>query len=282
MKMMWWGILVSCALLVAPTGSAAAAGSTKPADGQVVVVQAAPGMTVDLSIDGKVLDRAAHVGDVLGPYALSPGIHRVRFTQAPGQAPVTASLKVQAGSSSDVVLHLPADVGGAPVVTSYAAPLAPIGPGKARLLLAHTATVAPADVQFDKVTVFRDIANGEFAVADVPDGGHEVALLPSGIKGAEPLLGPLHVTLRPRTVTMVYAVGRPANGSMNVITHTLQLTPNGAIAPRSVRTGSVGLAAHVHSVAFPAALTHRTPASSSWLTPVVQGLLLLGAGTAPH
>ena len=79
-----------------------------------------------------------------------------------------------------MVLHLPADVGGDPVVHSYAAPTGPIGPGKARVLLAHTATVAPADVEVDGETVFTNIANGEFADADVPEGSIEVALLPSG------------------------------------------------------------------------------------------------------
>ena len=53
------------------------------------------------------------------------------------------------------MLHLPASVGGDAVVTAYPTPVEPIGPGKARVLVAHTATVAPADVQVDGKVVFE-------------------------------------------------------------------------------------------------------------------------------
>ena len=43
----------------------------------------------------------------------------------------------------------------------------PSAPSKARVLIAHTASVAPADVRVDGAVVFTNIANGEFAVADV-------------------------------------------------------------------------------------------------------------------
>ena len=114
-----------------------------------------------------------------------------------GDLTVESTLDVAAGDVSDVVLHLPAEAGGDPVVHSYRAPTGAIGPGKARVLLAHTATVAPADVEVDGETVFTNIANGEFADADVPAGTIEVALLPSGTTG-DPILGPLDVALEAR------------------------------------------------------------------------------------
>ena len=40
-------------------------------------------------------------------------------------------------------------------MTTYQTPVEPIGPGKARVLVAHTATVAPADVQVDGKVVFE-------------------------------------------------------------------------------------------------------------------------------
>ena len=89
-------------------------------------------------------------------------------------------LNVKSGSNTDVVLHQPASVNGDPVVSTYHTPLSPIGPEKARVLLAHTATVAPADVRVDGKVVFTNIANGEYADADVPAGAHRVALLPTG------------------------------------------------------------------------------------------------------
>ena len=80
----------------------------------------------------------------------------------------------------------------------YSAASDPIESGKARVLLAHTATTAPADVVVDGQTVFSNIANGEFGEADVAAGAHEVSLLPAGVTG-DPILGPLDVTLEPGT-----------------------------------------------------------------------------------
>ncbi len=140
-----------------------------------------------------------------------------------------------------MVLHLPAEVGGDPLVHSYAAPDAPIGPDKARVLLAHTATVAPADVEVDGQTVFTNIANGEFAEADVPAGTIEVALVPSG-STADPILGPLDVSLEAGSLSMIYAYGNPRDGSMNVIAHTTALASDGSERPDRIDTGSAGLA----------------------------------------
>jgi hypothetical protein len=217
--------------------------------GQVVVVQGVPGAVYAVSIDGKEVKRDVAVDAVLGPYQLSAGQHRVQFTDSQGNKQVASTVDVTAGSSSDVVVHLPAEVGGAPVVNLYRTPRKPIAPGKARVLVAHTATVAPADVRVDGQVVFTDIANGEYATADVASGTHSVALLPTGTT-TKPILGPLPLTLEPSTVTMVYAVGRPSNGSMNVILHSATLTSNGATAPATIDTGSVGLAARIRVSPF--------------------------------
>ncbi len=219
--------------------SGAGAGAEAPRPAQVTVIQAVPDASVDVSIDGREVAAGAGVGDVLGPFELSPGSHDVVFTGEGME--VASTLDVRAGAASDVVLHLPAEVDGDPVVHSYAAPDGPIGPGKARVLLAHTATVAPADVRVDGQTVFTNIANGEFADADVPEGTIEVALLPSG-STEDPILGPLDVSLEARTLSMIYAYGNPRDGSMNVIAHTSPLGTDGSAAPKRIDTGAAGLA----------------------------------------
>ena len=181
---------------------------------------------------------------MLGPYQLPTGPHRVQFTDSQGNDQVASTVDVTAGSSSDVVVHRPAEVGGAPVVNLYRTPRKPIAPGKARVLVAHTATVAPADVRVDGQVVFTDIANGEYATADVAAGTHSVALLPTGVT-THPILGPLSVTLEPSTVTMVYAVGQPEQRLDGRDPHQATLTSNGATAPATIDTGSVGLAARI-------------------------------------
>ena len=230
-------LAAACLPLIA--GAPAGADVPAPSPARVNVVQAVPGATVDVTVDGRPVAGGAGVGEVLGPFELAPGSHEISF-RGKG-VKVESTLDVGAGDTSDVVLHLPADVGGDPVVHSYVAPAGPIGPGKARVLLAHTATVAPADVEVDGQTVFTNIANGEFADADVPEGSIRVALLPSGADGADPILGPLDVTLEARTLSMIYAYGNPRDNSMNVIAHTVDLAADGSVRPSRIETGSAGL-----------------------------------------
>ena len=262
-------------VLVVPT-SAAATRSASPAPGPalVTIIQAVPGSEVDVTVDAGQVAESAEVGDVLGPLELEPGSHVVSFR---GEGvDVDATVDVEAGAASDVVLHLPADVGGEPVVHSYAAPDGSIGPGKARVVLAHTATVAPADVEVDGRTVFTNIANGEFADADVPEGTIEVALLPSGAD-SDPILGPLDVSLEAGTLSMIYAYGNPSDGSMNVIAHTTELAADGSVQPTRIDTGSAGLAAvAVTSSPGGGATCRSLSALGQSLGPIAPALVPLG------
>jgi hypothetical protein len=235
-------------MTVAALVVAAPALSAAPSDGgapgaEVYVVQAMPGATYDVAIDGQSVESDVAEGKVLGPYDLDPGSHTVVFTPNGNGTAIRTSVSVKGGASTDVVLHRPAAAGGDPVLSVYTPELKPIGPGKARVLVAHTATVPPADVRVDGQVVFQNIANGEYAEADVPAGEHRVALLPSG-QQTDPLLGPIDVDLPAGTVTLVYAVGSPANGSMNVIAHRERLDPDGSAQPSRIETGSAGLLAH--------------------------------------
>jgi hypothetical protein len=251
---------------------AASASVAAPMKGSVQIVQAVPDASVGVTLDGAEVGTAVKVGTILGPFALAPGPHTVRFVDSAGEAPVTMTVTIAAGSSTDVVLHRPASISGRPLANTYETPTSPIGPGKARVLLAHTATVPPADVRVDGKIVFTNIANGEFADADVSAGTHEVALLPTG-ESADPILGPLDVTLKEQTVTMVYAVGTPTNGSMQVIAHVSRIASDGSVVPESLNTGSAGLVADRRVTPFDS----RRSGSSSDMTPwLVVGIVLVG------
>jgi hypothetical protein len=219
---------------------AALSGRSGSVSGTVTLVQAVPGRAVDLRVDGRQLHRVAHGGDVVGPVRLPAGRHTLAFVGSGGGVART-TVWLRPGASVDVVLHRPAAVRGASVVTSFPTPTRPIREGWARILVAATASLVPADVRVDDRVVFANIANGESATIDVTAGRHLVALVPTG-QSAPALLGPLKVRVAAGTVTMLYAAGGPPAGALRAIVHTVALGPDGAAAPGRVHTGTVGLA----------------------------------------
>jgi hypothetical protein len=209
--------------------------------GSVTMVQAVPGRTVAIRIDGLPIRRAADVGDVVGPVQLAAGRHRITFVNA-GRGRVSAWVRIAAGSSRDVVLHRPTARAGRPVVSSFRTPTGGVAPGRARLVVAPAARIVPADVRVDGRVVFTNIATGESARTQVQPGIHRVTVVPTGLEGPA-VLGPVDVAVAPGTVTIVYAVAGPGAGA--AIVHTLALRPGGGVAPGTLDTGTVGLARHL-------------------------------------
>ncbi len=228
-------------------GQAAAAGApaAAPAAGKsatVYLVQALPDTSVSVAVDGTAERQAVQPGSILGPWRLTPGEHQVTVTGTDPAWTMDASVTVAPGRSTDVVLHRPAAVGGRPTVTTYRNPLGAVAAGTGRVVVAHTATVPPADVRVDGDVVFANIANGEFATAEVPAGPHQVSVVPTGQRGPA-LLGPLELSAEAATLTRVFAVGRPQDGSMDVVVQRLPLQTRGSATPQVVDTGSAGLVA---------------------------------------
>jgi hypothetical protein len=207
--------------------------------GTVTLVPAVPGRTVDVRVDGRLVRRAAGVGELVGPVRLPAGRHTVAFIGATGGTG-RAVVRVTAGSSQDVVLHQPAAAQGRAVVSSFRTPTRPLAPGRARLLISPTASVVPADVRVDGRVVFTNIANGEVATVEVPAGVHRVALVPTG-RTTPAVVGPLEVAVAAGTVTKVYAMGGRGSADDSIV-HSVALGSGGEVAPGRVETGTVGLA----------------------------------------
>jgi len=208
--------------------------------GTVTLVQATPGRPVVVQVDGRELHRAARLGDVIGPVRLPAGRHVFTFVGL-GGAVAQTTVDLRPGTSLDLVLHRPAAVRGASIVTSFKTPTRPIEAGQARILIAATASLVPVDVRVDDRVVFDNIANGESATIDVPAGRHRIALVPTGQQGPA-AVGPLDVDVAAGTVTMVYAAGGPSAVGYRTILHTIALGDRGEAAPGSVHAGTTGLA----------------------------------------
>jgi hypothetical protein len=245
------------ATLMTTAGIATWAGTSyaAPQTAQVFVIQGLPGRTVDVTVDGRSVERDLE-GATLSPQIdLSPGSHRISFSDN-GSAILERSMNLEPGSSTDVVLHLPVDPAGPPLVTLYDNSTAALPAGKAALTVAHTAAVPPAAVRVNGKVLFANIANGEALNLVVPGGTYKVDIVPTG--AASPVvLGPLDLPVKAGSLNRVFAVGDPASTTMRAVVHVLPVSSTGSGAPDRVDTGSGGQAAQRSDVPFGALLTHR-------------------------
>jgi len=234
--------LTAATLLAMLSGVAAAQGVARgeqvaPKTGEVFVVQGLPGSVVGVELDGKSLGKDIEAKDIIGPLDLAVGEHTIDFV---GEEWAVSSTFAVADPSTDIVLHWPADVTDQPEVTVFTNNVAPIVSEKARLTVAHTAVVPPADVRVNEQVLFANIANGEFVSSEVAADTYSVEIVPTGQDGPA-LLGPVDLPVKAGTLTRVFAIGEPRDGSMDAIVQTLPLSTTGSPAPDSVDAGSAGL-----------------------------------------
>ena len=191
---------------------------------------------VDVTLDGKTLQKQVAAKSVLGPFAMAAGDHTITFEAESWSARATFAVD---HPSVDVVVHRPADAADDPVVSVFSNNVRPITAGKARLTIAHTAVVPPADIRVSGEVLFANIANGEFVTAEVPAKTYSVDVVPTG--ETTPLLGPVDLTVREGALNRVFAIGQPQDGSMDAIVQVIPLSTSSAGRPTSVGAGSVGL-----------------------------------------
>lgn len=218
---------------------AAAPSTAAPAPaGEVYLIQGIVGSTWDFSIDDKEVEQGAAAKEIVGPLDLSPGQHKVTATSEDGTS-VESMVRVAAGKSFDVVLHLPVDATKKAVLTSFVNDLAAVPDGQSRLSIAHTAAVGPADIKVDGRVLFADVASGEELTVTVPADTYNVAVVPTS--GGPPVLGPLDLAVPAGKSLRVFAIGVAAKGTMDAVVHEMPVQVRGSDrAPADVPGGSGG------------------------------------------
>ncbi len=242
-------LLIRCAVLLAILGSAAL-GAAAPASaavtsGDLYILQGVPNQNVDLYVNDRRVGSSVAPTTIVGPLVLDAGTYRVRATAPGGTNLIERGLTITGGRSLDAVLHLDAQASAAPVVTLFPNDLSPVPANRSRLAIAHTASVPAADIRVAGKVLFANVANGEGLTTVVPAASYPVDVVPTGTDGP-PLIGPATFTLKPGSLTRVFAIGQPTTTGMKVIVQTLRLGTFGAAAPSLVDTGSGGLAADRH------------------------------------
>jgi hypothetical protein len=206
---------------------------------KVYVIQGLPGRTLDVAVDGKKVAGGLEAAEIGGPYSLKAGERRITFSDD-GEVVLERTFSVKAKSSWDVVVHLPENAEDKPAVTVFPNDVAPVPRGKASLVVAHTATVPPADIRVNGKVLFENIGNGESLKLTVPVATYEVAIVPTG-ETKPVVLGPLELTVKGGAVNRVYAVGDPGKKTMNVAVHVIPTGSSGSGQPSDVNTGVGGL-----------------------------------------
>ena len=222
------------------TTLAAGAADAAARTGQVYVVHGLVGLTVDVDVDGKEVAREARPKTVVGPLDLAAGEHVVTLTDG-DETVATAKFDVPAGGSIDVVAHRMSDAERKPTVTVFRNNLAPVGPGKSRVVVSHTAVAPPADIRIDGKPFFRNVAARESLSLVVPAKTYSVDVVPSS--GGGQILAPVSLTVRAGTLTRVFAIGDPSEGTADAIVQVLPVRTVGAPPPSSVPSGDGGQAA---------------------------------------
>jgi hypothetical protein len=208
------------------------------ADAKVYIVQGLPGRTLDVAVDGKKVASGVKAAEIVGPYAVKAGERKVTFSDG-DEVVLERTFSVKAKSSWDVAVHLPENSADKPAVTVFSNDVSAVPRGKASLVVAHTATVPPADIQVNGDVLFENIGNGESLKLTVPVATYEVAIVPTG-ESRPVILGPLELTVKGGAVNRVYAVGDPGKKTMNVAVHVIPTASSGSGKPSEVNTGFGG------------------------------------------
>lgn len=231
-------VAVLAAAAVALIGAAPAHAAA--ATSKVYVVHGIPGTPVDVWVNNVKTLPNFQPKDVAGPLDLPEGSYNLALT-APGAADTSAAIlkvdgaAVPGGANLTLVAHLKAD--GSPTITPFVNDVSPVGAGKARLVVRHTAAAPAVDVRAGGTPVFSNLTNPNEAKADVAAGSLSADVVAAG--STTVVLGPTTLNLAEGTSTIVYAIGSLDKKTLDVVAQVITGLHS---APGGVPTGSGGLA----------------------------------------
>lgn len=185
-----------------------------------------PALDISLPVDIEVVGVGCALagftfGEVSGRLALPAGSYDLNVRLSDGScggavAVSAAGVPFAAGENATVIAHL--DAAGAPTASKFVNDLsAPVGLGRGRLQVHHTAAAPAVDVRISAPSVFEELAgviNGQSGALDFDEEGYDVAIAAAGSPTA--LFSQL-VEIPAAQSVLVYAVGSLSSGTFTVI-----------------------------------------------------------------
>jgi hypothetical protein len=202
--------------------------------GTVTVIHGVPGLIVDVYVNGALTLPNFAPDTVTDPLNLPEGQYDIEIVPAggdPANPAISGSAFLPAGANVSIIAHL--DANGAPKLSVFVNDLKRIKPWEARLVVRHTAAAPEVDVklarQFLKRTLpigtLSGLSNGEEGMKDVTFGRISAGLTLPGSNDI--IFGPATLSLKARTVTIVYAVGVFGEASFKLLTQTIRVPHSG-------------------------------------------------------
>lgn len=239
-------LTVAAAALALPLGAVALATPAYASDATVSVLHAIPeGSGAD------VVD--VYAGDTLLIDDFTPGTLETLTVPAgsydlavfadgegPGNGTAVleaAGVEVPAGANATVTANLSAD--GSPALNVFVNDTSAVAAGEARLTVRHIAAAPAVDITADGNVLFSDLTNPNEAMADVPAGSYEAAVVLAGTDTVA--LGPADLDLAEGTNTIVYAWGSAEAGNLALAVQTIDGLGS---APAGVPAGGGSTAAN--------------------------------------
>jgi hypothetical protein len=194
------------------------------ADATVYVVHGIPDVAVDVAVNGNCTLENFMFGDQAGPLSLPAGDYQITISLADampcsGAVVLDVSVPFAYGENVTVVAYL--DEMGNPTAGKFANDFSRTDPGKARIILHHTAAAPVVDVAVDRKMdamfspAITGFANGDQVVTSLRPGEWYVWLAATG--STMPAFGPELVKFKPFTAYRVFAVGSLAAGNLQLL-----------------------------------------------------------------
>ena len=195
------------------------------ADATVYVVHGVPTALLDLELDGECVLESIAFGQYAGPREVAPGLHRITVRLADQMEPCTGEIVLDVpvvledGENVTAVAFL--DEMCEPTAAKFENDFSRTEPGKARVMLHHTACAPAIDIMVQRDEdapieyVVEDLANGDQVVAQVRPG--EWLVTATEASTGTPVGVPVWVQVKPFMTYRVYAVGDIYSGVGEIV-----------------------------------------------------------------
>ena len=204
---------------------------TEPETSQVSVVHAIPGAVVDVYINGALALEDFEPGTVTDELTLPAGEYDLSVFPADADTTSTGAIaqaedvSVPAGINASIVANLTAE--GEPTLNVFVNDTSAVDHTEARVTVRHTAAAPAVDVFVDGAATFEDLTNPNEATAVIPEGTYEIAVSVADTPVEDAVIGPVDLDFPGDTLSIVYAIGSAADGTLGAVVQTVALGTDG-------------------------------------------------------